>query len=344
MDFAVLLLLEPSGLPIDALVEGLEAGGLTCIFPIAAAGQAEPVPNHARLPVLQASQPGKAAAAACGLQAIYAQAPACHTIVLVDAQRGYLAEDVLAFIQAAQAMPDCLVVAERKSIADSSFLARLAGGLSQRLAQVFLGVPLHDLRSGLLAIPCRAVPALALALGRPAQRQDGAGSEFELDLILAGKRGGFPIHSHWLLSGTGGHAPPVRLMLNSMSLYFVLARYVSTSLLTAVVDNLVFFLCYPWVHNLLVSIYLARLVAILVNYFLLRKVVFYSSDKPTRTFPKYISLVLFSGLVASLLIDFFNAEFHTGVMLGKIIAELLLYLVNFTVLNKLVFVHRQPLD
>ncbi len=343
MDFAVLLLLERSGPPIDALVEGLEAGGLTCIFPIAAAGQAEPVPNHARLPVLQASQPGKAAAAACGLQAIYAQAPACQTIVLVDAQRGYLAEDVLAFIQAAQALPGCLVVAERKSKADSSFLARLAGSLSQRLAQVFLGVPLHDLRSGLLAIPCRAVPALALE-GRPAQRQDGAGSEFELDLILAGQRGGFPIHSHLLLSGAGGQVPPVRLMLNSMSLYFVLARYVSTSLLTAVVDNLVFFLCYPWVHYLLVSIYLARLVAILVNYFLLRKVVFYSSDKPTRTFPKYLALVLFSGLVASLLIDFFNAEFHIGVMLGKIIAELLLYLVNFTVLNKLVFVHRQPLD
>lgn len=343
MDFAVLLLLERSGPPIDVLVEGLEAGGLTSIYPIAAAGQAVTVSNHARLPVLQASQPGKTCAAVCGLQAIYAQAPTCQTIVLVDAQRGYLAEDILAFIRAAQVRPGCLVVAERNSQADSSFLARLVGGLSQRLAKFFLGVPLHDLRSGLLAIPSSAVPALALA-GRSAQRQDGAGSEFELDLILAGKRGGFPIHSHMLLPGAGGQIPPARLMLNSMSLYFVLARYVSTSLLTAVVDNLVFFLCYPSVHNLLVSIYLARLMAILVNYFLLRKVVFYSSDKPTRTFPKYIALVLFSGLVASLLIDFFNAEFHTGVMLGKIIAELLLYLVNFAVLNKLVFVHRQPLD
>jgi putative flippase GtrA len=343
MDFAVLLLLEPSGPPIDALVEGLEAGGLTAIYgiPIGSA-----VPINGRLPVLLAAQPGKTAAAACGLQAVYTQEHDCRSIVLVDTRRGYLAEDILAFAKAAQTHPDCLVVAERNSQADSSFLARLAGGLSQRLAQFFLGVPLRDLRSGLLAIPCRAVPSLALA-GRPAQRQNRAGSEFELDLIMAGKHGGFHIRSHLLLSGAasaGGQAPPVRMMLNSMSLYFVLARYVSTSLLTAVVDNLVFFLCYPWVHNLLVSIYLARLVAILVNYFLLRKVVFYSSDKPTRTFPKYIALVLFSGLVASLLIDFFNAEFHTGVMLGKIIAELLLYLVNFAVLNKLVFVHRQPLD
>ena len=101
---------------------------------------------------------------------------------------------------------------------------------------------------------------------------------------------------------------------------------------------------YPLLHNVLVSIYLARLVAIVVNYFLLRKVVFYSSDKSTRTFPKYITVVLVSGLAASLLIDFFHAEFNTGVVLGKIMAELLLYLVNFAVLNKLVFVHRQPLD
>ncbi len=339
---AVLLLLERAGPLIDTLVEGLQAGGVTAIYPVAF-GQAETPPTQAGLPVLKATQAGKAAAAACGLQAFYAQAPACQTIVLLDVQRGYLAEDILAFAQAALTQPGCLVVAERNLPANRSFLARLAGGLSQRLAQFFLGVPLRDLHSGLLALPYRAVPALAAA-GRPAQRQNGAGAEFELDLILAGKRAGLPIHSYGMASSAGGQVPAARLLLNSMRLYFVLARYVSTSLLTAVVDNLVFFLCYPWVHNLLVSIYIGRLAAILVNYFLLRKVVFYSSDKPTRTFPRYIALVLFSGLVASFLIDFFNAEFHTGVLLGKIIAELLLYLVNFEVLNKLVFVHRQPLD
>ncbi|MGD0005776.1 MAG: hypothetical protein ABSE06_16290, partial [Anaerolineaceae bacterium] len=239
MDFAVLLLLEPSGPPIDALVEGLEAGGLTAIYgiPIGSA-----VPINGRLPVLLAAQPGKTAAAACGLQTVSTREHDCRSIVLVDTRRGYLAEDILAFAQDAQAHPGCLVVAERNSQAESSILARLAVGLSQRLAQFFLGVPLRDLRSGLLAVPSRAVPALALALaGQPAQRQNGAGSEFELDLILAGKHGGFPIRSHLLLSGAGGQAPPVRMMLNSMSLYFVLARYVSTSLLTAVVDNLVFF-------------------------------------------------------------------------------------------------------
>jgi putative flippase GtrA len=340
MNSAVLLLVERPGPEIDALVEGLEAGGLTTIYRITIENQPESGEAGHQPPMVLATQPNKACAAAFGLQAIHAQDHGCQSIVLVDTLHGYQADEIIAFTQAAQALPDCLVVGERRSKADSSFLARLARKISHRLVQFFLGVPVNDLRSGLLSIPSGAVAALA----RPARQPNGAGDEFELEMILASKRGGYPIHGYLVHSGPGGPAPAGLFMLNSMSLYFVMARYVSTSLLTAVVDNLVFVVCYPLIHNLLVSIYLARLVAILVNYFLLRKVVFYSSDKATRTFPRYIALVLVSGLAAALLIDFFNAEFHTGIVLGKIIAELLLYLVNFAVLNKLVFVHRQPLD
>lgn len=318
---AILLLAERPGPDIDALVESLKADGLAAVYAITAGGLA---------------------AAAGGLQAVYAQEQGCRSIVLVDTRHGYQAKDILAFARAVQAHSDSLVIAERPPAAEPSFLARLADGLSHRLVQFFLGIPVNDLRSGLLALPARAVPSLA-------NRNTPGGAEFELELILAGKRGGFPIHSYFLHPGvarqTGkpGQAA-ARLVLNSMSLSLVLARYVSTSLLTAVVDNLVFLLCYPLVHNVLLSIYVGRLVAILVNYFLLRKVVFNSSDKTTRTFPKYIALVLCSGLLAALLIDFLHAEFNLGVVLGKLVAELLLYLVNFAILNKIVFVHRQPLD
>ena len=344
MDYsAVLLLVERPGPEIDTLVMGLEAGGLTRIYRIAIADQAESRATGGELDTILAAQADKASAAVCGLQAIYAQEHDCPSIVLVDTQHGYPVEEVLAFARAAQSLPGCLMIGERKSSEDRSFLARLAGKISHRLVQLFLGVPVSDLRSGLLAIPYAAVPVLAPP-AQPGLHPNGAEVEFELEMILAGKRGGYPIRGHPVQSGASDPAPAGRFMLNSMSLYFVMARYISTSLLTAVVDNLVFVVCYPLVHNILVSIYLARLVAIVVNYFLLRKVVFYSSDKSTHTFPKYITVVLVSGLAASLLIDFFNAEFHTGVVLGKIIAELLLYLVNFAVLNKLVFVHRQPLD
>jgi putative flippase GtrA len=346
MDSTVLLLVERPGPEIDTLVNGLEAGGLTSIYWIAIGEQPESgVTEGGRLSIVPA-QPDKASAAKRGLQVIYAQKHDCPSLVLVDTQHGYPAEEVLAFARAAKALPSCLVVGERKSKAESSFLARLAGKISQKLVQFFLGVPVNDLRSGLLAIPYGAIPALAIQapLAQPVTRQNGAGAEFELEMIMAGKRGGYPIQGHLVQSGATDPAPAGRFMLNSMSFYFVMARYISTSLLTAVVDNLVFVVGYPLLHNVLVSIYLARLVAIVVNYFLLRKVVFYSSDKSTHTFPRYIAVVLISGLAASLLIDFFNTEFHTGVVLGKIIAELLLYLVNFAVLNKLVFVHRQPLD
>jgi putative flippase GtrA len=117
----------------------------------------------------------------------------------------------------------------------------------------------------------------------------------------------------------------------------VFARYIFSSLTTAAVDYLVFLLVFPLTSQVLTSVLLARAASVLVNYLLVRFVVFFSRERALRTFPRFIAVVIASGLVTSGLISLFTSRLHLPVVLAKMAAELLLYLVNFTLLERVVF-------
>jgi putative flippase GtrA len=123
----------------------------------------------------------------------------------------------------------------------------------------------------------------------------------------------------------------------------VFARYLLSSLLTAGVDYLVFLLIFPALGSILVSILLARAASVLVNYLLVRCAVFFSAERVLKTFPRFVLVVAVSGLVTSGLIAAFTAHLRLPVLQAKMAAELLLYLVNFTVLDRLVFARRKQL-
>ena len=65
--------------------------------------------------------------------------------------------------------------------------------------------------------------------------------------------------------------PLIRRLLASMKLSFILARYMGSSLITATVDYLVFLVAYPLLNDITLGVFLARLVAVVVNFVLLRK-------------------------------------------------------------------------
>ena len=131
--------------------------------------------------------------------------------------------------------------------------------------------------------------------------------------------------------------PILHRLLASMKLGFILARYMGSSLITAAVDYLVFLVAYPLLKDILLGVFLARLAAVAVNFVLLRLAVFHSSDRIWATFPKYILVVIISGGITSALISFFNRQFNIPVVVGKMMAEGLLYFINFAILNGLVF-------
>src|SRR5580704_6496797 len=91
---------------------------------------------------------------------------------------------------------------------------------------------------------------------------------------------------------------PFNRIVDSMKIYYVMLRFASVSLMSAVLDNLVFFLAWRYSQSLAGSQILGRIVSVCFNYSMARKSVFYSRQGHSTSLPRYLALVVVSGTVS----------------------------------------------
>jgi putative flippase GtrA len=129
------------------------------------------------------------------------------------------------------------------------------------------------------------------------------------------------------------HFDPIR---DSMRIYWVLLRFFFASLTSAVVDNLIFAATYLALPQVGACQLAARLVSMGVNFGLNRSAVFHSKQDVRRTLPRYLALSLLSGLLGYGLIRGLHG-LGLRVLSAKILAESLLFFLNFAVQRLIVF-------
>lgn len=113
------------------------------------------------------------------------------------------------------------------------------------------------------------------------------------------------------------------------------------SSLTAIIDYTVFWAAYNYSFSLITSQVSARFIALLFNYPVVKKMVFYSDRPDSKTFPKYLTLVLFSGFISYNIIKVLMTALGVTVITAKIIAELLIFLANFAIQRDFIFTRKK---
>jgi putative flippase GtrA/SAM-dependent methyltransferase len=203
------------------------------------------------------------------------------------------------------------------------------------LLRVVLGQNLADTQTGLRGIPAALIPHLL--------RLTSAGYEFELDMLIACKHQGCPvvqepIRTIYLEGNKSSHFRPV---FDSMRIYFLLFRFSVLSVLTAVLDNVVFAVTLPHTGNIGQSQIAGRFVAMVFNYLGARRVVFHSRQRHAVVLPKYIFLVIVNGVLSYALIQLFIRLLGLGAIPAKLTAEGLLFIANFAIQRDFVFTRRK---
>jgi len=108
-------------------------------------------------------------------------------------------------------------------------------------------------------------------------------------------------------------------------------------LITAAVDYIVFFVSYAFFPKIFFCTYAARLVALFVNFFILKKFVFHSKEKIAIIGLKYLLIVGISGFISSVTIEYFHNVLNLNIVISKVSAELLFYVGIFIAQKEFVF-------
>jgi len=276
---------------------------------------------------------GKGAALKTGMAHAVATHPGCG-VVTADADGQHDPEDILRVASRLERDRNCLVLGARQFDGDVPARSRMGNRVAGLLVHAFMGQRLEDTQTGLRGVPQRLLSDLI------AVRSNGY--EFELDMLTAAKHLSVriveePIRTIYEPGNPKSHFHPFR---DSMRIGFVLLRFSLLSLATAAVDNGVFLL---GIHTGLAPAtaqIAARAAAVLFNYPLARRAVFFSRQPHPATFSRFVILVAASGFLSYHLLVWLHHTLGWTLMVSKMVAESALFLVNFLVQRDFVFQKR----
>jgi glycosyltransferase involved in cell wall biosynthesis len=279
---------------------------------------------------------GKGAALKTGLNYSLVEYPGLDGIVTADADGQHDPADVDRVARRFAQLPASLVLGARAFTGPVPLRSRLGNSITRTVIRVVAGQRISDTQSGLRAIP--------RGLAERLLRVPASGYEFELEMLLAAKQLGVrfleePIRTIYEPENPTSHFEPLR---DSMRIYFVLLRFGFVSMVTAALDNLLFFSIFRGSGVVAASLFTARLIALAFNYMAVRQTVFFPRERHRVVLPRYLLLAAANVCLSYALISLLTRILSMGVMPAKISAETLLFIANFAIQRDFVFARGCP--
>jgi glycosyltransferase involved in cell wall biosynthesis len=278
---------------------------------------------------------GKGAALKTGINFALCAYQGLKGVVTADADGQHHPDDIERVAQALEAHPDSLVLGARAFVGDVPLRSRIGNAATSAIMHALLGRKITDTQTGLRGIPAALLPRLL--------RLEATGYELELEMLLAAHQLSIPILEEPIrtIYEPGNQSSHFNPVVDSMKIYFVLLRFGSVSFMTAVLDNLVFYVAYRHLGHVLAAQVLGRFFAVIFNYSMVRRSVFYSRQRHKTVLPRYLALVVASGSVSYAGIRILSAQGMAPVS-AKLLIETILFFVNFAVQRLFIFAAEPP--
>lgn len=291
---------------------------------------------------------GKGAAMKTAFRYVMAREKKPSGVITVDGDGQHRAQDVL---RCAEEMcrTDSVTLGVRDfSRPEVPRRSRLGNRMTSLVFRLFCGLKISDTQTGLRALPIRCLPQLA--------EVSGDRYEYETNMLLQMKTlripyQEVPIETVYIDENQSSHFRPVR---DSLRIYGLILKFISSSLISSVIDLGMFFLLSLFLPSFLgalsdaVSTVIARLVSSAVNYTLNRKRVFQSERAASSSLPRYYALaaallVLSSASVSllSFLFGLADGRFAFLKTMIKFVIDSVLFLISFRVQREWVFAKQQ---
>lgn len=278
---------------------------------------------------------GKGAALKTAFNHVLCTMPGLLGVVTADADGQHDPADIEQVAAKLRANPEALVMGSRTFDREVPLRSRIGNITTRGVVRVLLGEKLEDTQTGLRGIPFSLLPRL--------MKLESAGYEFELEMLIAAHTAAVkvteqPIRTIYEPGNKSSHFNPI---LDSLKIYYVLARYGFASLLTALLDNVVFYFAFRHFGQVITSQILGRAFAVAFNYGIVRGPVFYSKERHRLLLPKYLLLVATSGVLSYTGIQLLSNLFGIPIVPAKLIAEAILFFFNFAIQRSFIF-KREP--
>ena len=273
---------------------------------------------------------GKGAALKTIFNHILTNYPEIEGVVTLDSDGQHSIPDCLRVLKELENNENAFVLGHRTFSKDIPLKSYVGNNISKFIYKILLGKNFKDTQTGLRGLSKSFMKeCLTIKSNR---------FEFETEQLAISVQQHLniieiPIETIYI---EDNKASSFRPLVDSFKIYFVLFRYGLSSIITAVVDFIVFMIALSFGANVLIANIFARTASIGVQFTLLDKYVFHTKTK-ILNFILFAAYVYIMGIISAL--TQISAVEHLGisVVTAKILIEGVLFFVNFAFLRLYIF-------
>ena len=274
---------------------------------------------------------GKGAALKTAFAYIKENVSGSYGVITADADGQHKTADIMRIADALEAHPDRLIMGCRKFTGDIPFRSRFGNNMTRAVFRFAAGVGVSDTQTGLRGFSGSLTNFM---LGLSGERY-----EYEMNMLLEAAREGIaffevPIETVYINDNKSSHFKPVR---DSLRIYRDIIKFSCSSLLSFLVDYLLFSVIFSLSGSKTISNLTARVFSSIFNFMLNKKLVFGNKEGLAKSALKYFSLAAVILAVNTLLLELLARYAVKNAYIAKIIVEILLFMFSWTMQRCFVF-------
>lgn len=256
--------------------------------------------------------------------------PELAGVITVDADGQHSLPDIVK-VASEMLAKNQIVLGVRQFGAGVPLRSRVGNIITSKLFALLYGRAITDTQTGLRAFPLKELPELVTISGERYEYESGVLASVISRRIAICE---LPIETIYIEGNRSSHFDPI---FDSMRIYFVLIRYVSSSVITAAIDFVVFAITLQYADSIIAALIVGRSAALSVNFLINKKFVFRCRLRVYSVFLRYIALLALIAVMSYLMISEMKLVFGIPPLFAKLIAESILFILSFTVQRDMVF-------
>lgn len=278
---------------------------------------------------------GKGAALKTGFEFILIHY-AGEGIICADSDGQHRLEDIIRVAESINEDKYEMILGVRQFEGKVPLKSRIGNSLTAFLFSSLTRMNIRDTQTGLRGYPYSMIVWLLSV--------DGSRFEYEFNLLLkAGEAGTttrqIPIKTVYENNNKGTHFHPLK---DSVSVYLPLFKFSFSSFAAAILDFILLFFFQSLTGSLFLGVVYARAVSSIFNYMMNKVLVFNARNiSHIQSAPKYFSLVIVIMFLNYCLLSVLSKYLLVPQVLAKILTELILFVLSYTVQNKLIFFRKR---
>lgn len=280
---------------------------------------------------------GKGAALKHGLNYIKEHFDDSDIVVTADADGQHKPRDIEKVAQAVASDSDALILGSRDFKGKVPVRSRLGNTITRWIYDTFTGQKIMDTQTGLRGFLVKWIPLMASI--------EGERYEYEMNVLMYCAKHSFPmkeiaIETVYLDGNKSSHFNTLR---DSVRIYKEILKFSASSFLSFLLDYGLFSAFYfvfslsGYTSGTLMSNVLARVISGTFNFTINRNVVFESKESPVKAGFKYALLCGGILCINTGLLTVITAMFSLNVFVAKILVEIIMFVLSFTVQRTIVF-------